>query len=396
MEPTQNLASMLKRSGQNRPTLAAYMDVSLQTIHNWCTARVPVPVHQFGRLAENLTTFGASDAEVAELMRAYLQMHGMSDRLLRTLSARSGASERSTVLLVSWDIKSGGLFSHFPGACRTAVQSLGMTCLVVDCGGDHQMKRTYIREAIKHRYAGVILAGVPGAPPSPVDELFDAIQPLVNARIPVVMIAPWSADVALPPGVTALGWDSNVSNSMAIGHLRDLGHERISVILSETGPMVSGRYQGIDRTFSDQGARIDEALVVWTGDDPDDADEILGALGSATAIFASPSTLLLLANGCYAKNIRWPDDISIITIGHPESIPQLGSNPFTYIAVPVGRISRSAAHILSSLIEEDQTAYYQQFAIYGKSAMRIMNAGGGSVGPLPSADATHSASLNAS
>jgi DNA-binding LacI/PurR family transcriptional regulator len=347
-------------------------------------------------LAENLTTFGASDAEVAELMRAYLQMHGMSDRLLRTLSARSGASERSTVLLVSWDIKSGGLFSHFPGACRTAVQSLGMTCLVVDCGGDHQMKRTYIREAIKHRYAGVILAGVPGAPPSPVDELFDAIQPLVNARIPVVMIAPWSADVALPPGVTALGWDSNVSNSMAIGHLRDLGHERISVILSETGPMVSGRYQGIDRTFSDQGARIDEALVVWTGDDPDDADEILGALGSATAIFASPSTLLLLANGCYAKNIRWPDDISIITIGHPESIPQLGSNPFTYIAVPVGRISRSAAHILSSLIEEDQTAYYQQFAIYGKSAMRIMNAGGGSVGPLPSADATHSASLNAS
>jgi DNA-binding LacI/PurR family transcriptional regulator len=380
MEPTQNLASMLKRSGQNRPTLAAYMDVSLQTIHNWCTGRVPVPVHQFGRLAENLTTFGASDAEIAELMRAYLQMHGMSDRLLRTLSARSGASERSTVLLVSWDIKSGGLFSHFPGACRTAVQSLGMTCLVVDCGGDHQMKRTYIREAIKHRYAGVILAGIPGAPPSPVDELFDAIQPLVNAGIPVAMIAPWSADVALPPGVTALGWDSNVSNSMAIGHLRDLGHERISVILSETGPMVSGRYQGIDRTFSDQGARIDEALVVWTGDDPDDADEILDALGSATAIFARPSTLHLLANGCYAKNIRWPDDISIITIGHPESIPQLGSNPFTYIAVPVGRISRSAAHILSSLIEEDQTAYYQQFAIYGKSAMRIMNADGGSVG----------------
>ena len=379
MESMSTLASMLKRSGQTRPTLAPYMDVSLQTIHNWCTGRVPVPVHHFGRLAENLTALGGSDAELAEIMRGYLQMHGMSGRLLSTLSAHSDVNEQATVLLISWDIKSGGLFSHFPGACRTAVQSLGMTCLVVDCGGDHLMKRTYVREAIKHRYAGVILAGIPGAPPSPVDELFDALQPLVDAGIPVAMIAPWSADVALPPGVTALGWDSNVSNSMGIGLLRKLGHERISVILSETGPMVSGRYQGLDRTFSEQGAHIDDALVVWMGDDPDDVGEIQGVLDSATAIFAPPSTLHLLASECYAKNLRWPDNVSIITIGHSESIPQLGSNPFTYVGIPVGRISRSAAHILSSLVEQEETSYYQQFAIYGKGAMRIMNAEGGSV-----------------
>ena len=79
--------------------------------------------------------------------------------------------------------------------------------------------------------------------------------------------------------------------------------------------------------------------------------------------------------------MRWPDDISIVTIGHPQSIPQLGSSPFTYVGIPVGRISRSAAHIVSSLIEEGEGAYFQQFAIYGKSAMRIMNAEGGSVGP---------------
>jgi DNA-binding LacI/PurR family transcriptional regulator len=246
------------------------------------------------------------------------------------------------------------------------------------------MKRTYVREAIKHRYGGVILAGIPGAPPSPFDELFDAIHPLVAAGIPVTMIAPWNADVALPPGVTALGWDSNVSNSMAIRLLQDLGHERIALVMSETGPMVSGRYQGLDRTFSELGTRIDEALVVWTGDDPDDPEEIQEALDTATAIFARPSTLHLLANGCYARNIKWPEDISIVTIGHPKSIPQLGSNPFTYVGIPVGRISRSAAHILCSLIEGDETAYSQQFAIYGKSAMRIMNAEAGSVGvPSP-------------
>jgi len=242
------------------------------------------------------------------------------------------------------------------------------------------MKRTYVNEAITHRYAGVILAGIPGAPPSSVDDLFDTIQPLANAGIPVVMISPWNADVALPQGVTALGWDANISNSMALGFLRESGHERIALVLSETSPVSSGRYQGLDRTFSDQGARIDDALVVWAGDDPHNPDAIQEALGVATAIFARPSTLHLLANGCYAKNLRWPDDISIITIGHPESIPQLSSNPFTYVGIPVGRISRSAAHILSSLVEDGDGAYYQQFAVYGKTAMRIMNADGGSVG----------------
>ena len=380
MESSADLTSLLKRYVVTRPALAARMDVSLQTIHNWCIGRVPVPVHQFSRLAESLTAFGASDAEIAKLMRAYLQMHGLNDRLLNTLSSRNDSNDRGVVLLMSWDIKSGGLFSHFPGACRSAVQGIGMTCLVVDCGGDHQMKRTYVNEAITHRYAGVILAGIPGAPPSSVDDLFDTIQPLANAGIPVVMISPWNADVALPQGVTALGWDANISNSMALGFLRESGHERIALVLSETSPVSSGRYQGLDRTFSDQGARIDDALVVWAGDDPHNPDAIQEALGVATAIFARPSTLHQLANGCYAKNLRWPDDISIITIGHPESIPQLSSNPFTYVGIPVGRISRSAAHILSSLVEDGDGAYYQQFAVYGKTAMRIMNADGGSVG----------------
>jgi DNA-binding LacI/PurR family transcriptional regulator len=380
MTLAESLGSLLKRYGLPRTELAAAMDVSIQTIHNWCIGRVPVPVHQFGRLSESLTAAGASHAEMADLLRGFLGMHGLDDRMLGALSSQRRNGDAATVLLMSWDIKSGGLFSHFPGVCRSAVQGLGMTCLVVDCGGDHQMKRTYVNEAIKHRYAGVILAGIPGAAPAPMDELFGAIQPLINAGIPVVMISPWNADVAIPEGVAALGWDSNVSNSMALSFLREAGHERIAVVLSETGPMVSGRYQGLDRTFSDQGARIDDSLVVWTGDDPDDPDEIEEALGAATAIFARPSTLHLLANGCYARNMRWPDDISIITVGHPQSIPQLSRNPFTYVSVPVGRISRSAAHILASLVEEGDGAYYQQFAVYGQSAMRIMNADGGSVG----------------
>jgi hypothetical protein len=69
-----------------------------------------------------------------------------------------------------------------------------------------------------------------------------------------------------------------------------------------------------------------------------------------------------------------------MTIGHPSSMPQLGDNPFTYVTVPVGKISRGAAHILASLIEDNEVPYSQQFMVYGKSSMRVQNAEGGSVG----------------
>ena len=127
MDTPTSLASLLKHYGLARSSLASRMDVSLQTIHNWCIGRVPVPVHQFSRLAENMTSLGASDAEVAALMREYLDEHGLNDRLFATLTSRNSSVDRNVVLLMSWDIKSGGLFSHFPSECRRAVQDLGMT-----------------------------------------------------------------------------------------------------------------------------------------------------------------------------------------------------------------------------------------------------------------------------
>lgn len=60
---------------------------------------------------------------------------------------------------------------------------------------------------------------------------------------------------------------------------------------------------------------------------------------------------------------------------------QLGGSPFTYVAIPVGKISRSAAHILVSMIQDDEYLYSQQFMVHGKSSMRIINAEGGSIGP---------------
>ena len=57
------------------------------------------------------------------------------------------------------------------------------------------------------------------------------------------------------------------------------------------------------------------------------------------------------------------------------------SHPFTYVGIPVGKISRAAAHLFASMADEEDFRYSQQFVVYGRSAMRVMNAHAGSVGP---------------
>jgi DNA-binding LacI/PurR family transcriptional regulator len=376
-----SLSAIIKHYRLARPSLAGVMDVSLQTIHNWCSGRVPVPVHHLGTLSQRIVAAGATDSEVAALVQRQLELHGLDHDLLQGLRAdREPEVGIGAVIVITWDMKSGGIFQHFTKATREAVESLGFTCLVMDCGGDHRMRQTYIREAMRMRARGVILAGVPGAYPAPNDELLSAIQPLVENQVPAVMLTPWNGNIPLPDGVIAVGWDSDTANAMALSFLKESGHDRIAVVLGETGPLVSGRFQGLDRTFADLGMPINEQTTAWLDGDADDVAEVQRALEQTTAVFARTSTLATVANACYAANLRWPHDVSIITLGHPQSLAQLSSHPFTYVGIPVGKISRAAAHLLASMVDEDDFHYSQQFVVYGRSAMRVMNPEAGSVG----------------
>ena len=51
------------------------------------------------------------------------------------------------------------------------------------------------------------------------------------------------------------------------------------------------------------------------------------------------------------------------------------------MGIPVGKISRAAAHLFASMADEEDFRYSQQFVVYGRSAMRVINPDTGSVGP---------------
>ena len=101
---------------------------------------------------------------------------------------------------------------------------------------------------------------------------------------------------------------------------------------------------------------------------------------SASAVYARASTLVTLTNACYTQGLIWPRDLSVITVAHTQAQLQLGTNPFTYVSVPVRRISQGAAHLLASLAMDDRAPYSQQFILYGSSSMRLVHEHGGSIG----------------
>jgi DNA-binding LacI/PurR family transcriptional regulator len=377
------LSALVAKYRIQRPSLASDMNVSVQTIHNWCSGRIPTPIHQIERLVERLQRGGASDSDVSLLVADQLEAHGLSSSFVFALSTDSAAqASQGSVMLVAWDMKSGGMFPHFAHSCREAIEAIGYTCLVLDCGGAHSMKRTYIREAVRRRYAGLLLIGVPGAFPDPDDDLLTMIEPLSQNGIPTVMVTPWRGNLPLPTGVAGVGWDSDAANDKALETLFDLGHSDVAVLLSATGPLVTGRYQGIERSFESLGRKMRDDLIVWVDGDDDDLPETSRVLRSATAVLARASTLSTLTNACYTQGLRWPRDLSVITVAHSQAQLQLGTNPFTYVSVPVRRISQGAAHLLASLAIGDQAPYSQQFIVYGSSSMRLIHEQGGSIGAL--------------
>jgi DNA-binding LacI/PurR family transcriptional regulator len=159
-------------------------------------------------------------------------------------------------------------------------------------------------------------------------------------------------------------------------------HSDIAVLLSATGPLVTGRYQGIERSFQGLGHKMRDELIVWVDGDDDDLSETGRVLQSATAVLARASTLGTLTNACYRQGLQWPRDLSIITIAHSQTQLQLGTNPFTYVSVPVRRISQGAAHLLESLTTGGRVPYSQQFIVYGSSSMRLVHEQGGSIRAL--------------
>ncbi len=371
------LGSILKTHHISRADLALRLDVSVQTVHNWCSERVRVPSPKLGRLCDLLEELGVPADELAQMAVRELETLGVQqERLaLRTKSAQP------LIGLVTWDLMYPGLFGPLARVTRIALEGMGYQCMALDCGGEHRQRRAYLQWAARGDVDGLVLCGIPGDVPDPDDDLFASLKPVTTAGIPVVLLKPWTgSSMAIPEGVGSIGWDYVAAVEMAAGLLQQLGHEQVHAFLSVGGAGFGARYRGLDRAWSNLGLTFDEDSIMWAQEGETEG-ELVEALADATGIFAPPSQLPTIARACFAGGIRWPDDISIVSLGNRAFVPQLYRHPFTFVTIPVGRVGRGAAQLLSSMIRGERFQTGQEYVIYGASTMSVENPEGGSVGP---------------
>ena len=370
------LSSLLRDHHISRSAIAHEMGVSAQTIHNWCSGRVLIPSAKLEPLCESLEQRGVPGDKLAQLVVRELEEHGIrSDRL--TLKP---AGPQPTVMVLTWDLTAPSLFGPITKVARASLEGLGFECMVIDCGGEHRIRRAVLQQAPAFGVAGILLSGVPGEAPNPDDDLFSSLGPIIAAGIPVVFLKPWTGSVSLPAGVGSIGWDSVAAVEQAVRLLVDRGHTRIRALLAESGANFGGRYRGLDAVWGNLGLLFDEDDCIAWLPRGGPSGEFREALSDASAVFTPPSNLLVLARACFEAGVRWPRDISITSLGNREFIPQLSERPFTFVNIPVGRVSRGAAQLLSSMIKGERFQTGQEYVVYGASAMSIENLDGGSVG----------------
>ena len=372
------LGPILKRRHISRADLAHRLDVSVQTVHNWCSGRVRVPSHRLGRLCDLLEELGVPRDELAQMAVRELETLGVQQE---RLALRSGSAQ-PLIGLVTWNLMSSGLFGPLARVARIALEGMGYQCMALDCGGEHRQRRAYLQWAVHTGMDGLVLCGVPGDVPDPDDDLFASLEPVAAAGIPVVLLKPWSgSSVAIPQGIGCIGWDYAAAVEMGTGLLQELGHERVRAVLAVAGAGFGARYWGVDRAWSNLGLAFDEDSIIWS-QEGETAHELADALADAGAVFAPPSQLPTIARACFAGGIRWPDDFSVVSLGNRAFVPQLDRRPFTFVSIPVGRVGRGAAQLLSSMIRGERFQTGQEYVIYGASTMSVENAEGGSVSPF--------------
>jgi LacI family transcriptional regulator len=176
----------------------------------------------------------------------------------------------------------------------------------------------------------------------------ELLDELLEAGIPVVLVNRRAPESGIPSATA----DDRQGIRLAVGHLAELGHERIAHI---AGPLELStgldRHEGFHEAMRELGLEPDPELIVVTGafteaEGAKACAELLGRGAGPTAIAAAND---LIALGCYdvfaERGIACPEEISVVGFN---DMPFAGrfQPPLTTIRIPHYEIGMAAAELI--------------------------------------------------
>ena len=217
--------------------------------------------------------------------------------------------------------------------------SAGLACLLADTDNDVEREGTVVGELQARRCEGLIV--------STATRHSRTVADLGRGPIPAVLVTRDIDEGSLP----FVGSDDASGVERAVGHLTELGHERIAHV---TGPANLSTTVVREHAFREAIARLvgsepppilhGEAFTIPAGRSA--AGDLLRRRPDITAIVAGND---MIALGCYAAlaeaDLRCPDDVSVV--GHNDMpLANRLQPPLTTVAIPQFEIGREAARTL--------------------------------------------------
>jgi LacI family transcriptional regulator len=215
--------------------------------------------------------------------------------------------------------------------------------MVMLCNSERQAmrERKFVQMLRSQHVSGVVI--------TPHQEPLELIEPLLRARIPVVVL---EHDL---PGVHCIAMDELSGGRLATQHLVDLGHTRIAMLRHQPSSALSSqRFVGYQQTLKTAGIKFDPALVIECEGSHAAGDlamrQLLKLERPPTAVFAHNDVLAIGAfHAIRDIGLRIPEDISLVGYDDISSAAYLAP-PLTTVSSPKAQIGRLAANILMQLV----------------------------------------------
>lgn len=238
-------------------------------------------------------------------------------------------------------------FSTLAYAIEKSLFARDYRTLICSAEEDGDKERSYVDMLLRQRVDGVVIV--------PTGHSAQALQPLINAGTPIVMV-----DRDLKELNVSRVFTDNVGGAyLGMKHLLDLGHRRISVIGTPaySEPMMD-RVRGIEKAVADSGLKIaPEKFISDTMEQFEmgflTAKKLLSAKTRPTAIFALTDVIASgVMHAAAQLNLKIPDDLSVMGF---DNIPmsQFSIPALTTVSQPIYEMGQVAADLLLQTIVGD-------------------------------------------
>lgn len=255
--------------------------------------------------------------------------------------ARSLRLQQSTTIGLILPNVTNPVFSEIANELENICTAEGFLVLLCNSNRQHEREERFVHMLRAKQVDGVVI--------TPHGEPLALIEPLLRARIPVVVL---EHDL---PKVHCIVIDEMQGGQLATQHLIELGHRRIALIRRMPNSALSTeRFAGYRQALSAAGIAYDQQLVVECA-----AGQAAGAKAMhhllaldhpPTAVFTHNDVLAMGAlHAIHCAGLRVPEDISVVGYDDITSAAYL-SPPLTTIRCPKAEMGALAASIILDLV----------------------------------------------